>query len=286
MTAIKPFETQSVIFCSTQRSGSTMMVDDFSVLTGRTKFKTHENFCKMIDEGLFDNCQWPEIEVQLETLINQERKGLFIENIMYAHAQAVSQKISQEGHDEVLTPFYRYFQDAVWVQVIRIDTLEQAISKYFAAESNIWDRRHVKNDDYNSEIPYDFERLMTYCHWIHDCRNKWNRFFAAHRIKPIVIYYENARNTFPEYLRPVFDKLEIAFPGKIPPRRLEKLGNQRNQLFKDKAIKDLLKSHRSNKRAKSESRRLENEMNVILNSRSFKLSRKLGVLYNILKRNN
>lgn len=236
---VKPFQIPSVVFCSTQRSGSTMMVDDFSILTGRVRFQTHENFCKMIDNGVFEKSDWPAVKDQLCSIINAERKGLFIENIMYDHAVIVSNKISVSEHDDVLTPFYHFFRNAVWVMVQRIDIFEQSISRYFAAKSNVWDKRYIKNENYNDSIPYNFNEIMYHCSWIYDSKKKWQIFFRAHNIEPIVIYYENAKDTYPDYLRPIFKKLHIEFPTKMPERRMKKLGNKRNQIFKEKVLDDL-----------------------------------------------
>ena len=240
MTQIEPFEIPSVIFCSIQRSGSTMMVDDFSVLNGRTRFETHENFCRMIDQGVFQDNAWPQIEEKLKAQIQSEREGLFIENIMYDHANIVSEKLSPELHDEVSTPFYQFFKNAVWVKVVRADIIEQAISKYFAATTNIWDKRHVSSGDYNHEVPYDFEKLLEYSNWINQCRQSWDRFFEAHQITPIEIFYEHAQYTFPDYLKPVFEAANLPFPEDIAPRRTQKLGNRRNIEFKKRFIEDLV----------------------------------------------
>lgn len=281
---IEPFEIQSVIFCSSQRSGSTMMVDDFSVLNGRTKFESHENFCRMMDDGLFEESEWPQIVDRLNDLIRAERKGLFIENIMYDQAKKVSRKISPEKHDAILTPFYSFFRNAVWVQVIRIDTIEQAISKYFASISNVWDRRYIDRDDYNESIPYDYQELLTHCLWIQKCRQHWTDFFKAHSIEPIVIYYENAKDSYPDYLQPIFQKCGIEFPENLPQRRLKKLGNSRNQLFKDTFIKDLLtRADEDSSGIKVLAADQDQEYARVVNSRVFKLSRKLGDIYQKIK---
>lgn len=216
------------------------MVDDFSVLNGRTQFETHENFCKMIDQGVFRDFEWPQILEKLRGKIETERKGLFVENIMYDHANIVSEKLSPETHDHVSTPFYQFFKNAVWVKVIRADVVEQAISKHFAAETNIWDKRHVKSGDYNHEVAYDFDKILQYSRWIKHCRKHWERFFEAHQITPIEICYEHAQYTFPEYLKPVFEAADIPFPENIAPRRTQKLGNRRNLEFKKRFLEDML----------------------------------------------
>ncbi|MDH4318140.1 MAG: Stf0 sulfotransferase family protein [Desulfobulbaceae bacterium] len=274
------FSIPSVIFCSSQRSGSTMMVDDFSRLCGRESFTTHENFCRMIDDGLFDREDWPKITTSLRELIAREREGLFIENIMYDHAERVSKKISEQEHDKHLTPFYRFFQNAVWVQVIRVDTFEQTVSKYFAAKSGIWDKRQVKGDNYFDSVGYDFNKLYEYFCWFRKSKENWDLFFKANAIEPIVIYYEEAKDSYPDYLKPIFEKVGLEMPADIPKRRLKKLGNHRNLLFKEQFLADLFDT-RSKELAveMTNLKRMEQEYNDILSSRSYKLARKISRFY-------
>lgn len=278
---IETFDIPSVIFCSSQRSGSTMMVDDLSRLTGRERFETHENFCRMIDDGLFANADWPEIQTRLRERIAKEREGLFIENIMHDHASTVSEKLSPSGHDEALTPFYRFFRNAVWVRVKRVDTFEQAISKFFAAESGVWDKRQVTDkNDYNDAIEYDFEKLYKFFSWFRDSQKKWDFFFQAHGLEPITLYYEEAKDSYPDYLKPIFEKLEFDFPADVPERRLKKLGNQRNLLFKEKFLKDLFDRTSGEITANlAGNQEWERHYHDILSSRSYKIAQVISKLY-------
>ncbi|MDH3346886.1 MAG: Stf0 sulfotransferase family protein [Desulfobulbaceae bacterium] len=274
------FHIPSVIFCSSQRSGSTMMVDDLSRLTGREQFKTHENFCRMIDEGLFERADWPEITTQLCSRITEEREGLFIENIMHDHAEIVSKKISPEKHDEYLSPFYHFFQNAVWVQVIRVDTFEQAISKYFAAQYGIWDKRQVSGKNYFDSVEYDFQKINEYFCWYRRCKEQWDTFFKQHAITPIVLYYEEAKDNYPDYLKPIFDEINLKLPTTIPKRRVKKLGNHKNLLFKEQFLSDLFDTKSLEIALElSNLKEMEHEYNNIKTSRSFKLASKLSSLY-------
>lgn len=238
-----PFDRPAVIFCATQRCGSIMVVDDFQNLTGRPLTPQTEGFYRFVLAPKDPAMTW---DRAMETLTaHRAGEAVFFDKVMYHYLPQLSRMIDPKGHDAVCTPFARYFAGAVWVHIRRADVFAQVVSKYFAETLNIWEAGQSPGPDFNAREPFEIEKAKVHLKGFLWEDRQWQIFFARHRIKPVEIYYEDAVESYPFHLAPVFDALgmtvDLAAP---PPRRMAKLGNARNRvlatMMRDAVLRDLI----------------------------------------------
>jgi len=80
--------------------------------------------------------------------------------------------------------------NAVWISLERRDAVRQAVSLERAAQTDVW-RDIGARDISGAPTPsYRFEALAARLHWIRRARSRWRSFFAANGIVPHEICYE------------------------------------------------------------------------------------------------
>ncbi|MDZ7908635.1 MAG: Stf0 family sulfotransferase [Gemmobacter sp.] len=237
------FEQPAIIFCATQRSGSTMIVDDLQNCTGRPRSET-EAFYRLVISGQKPaGFHWADAMQIMQS--HRSDEPVFFDKVMFHYLHHLSKLIDPKKHNPMCTPFVEFFEGATWVFIRRADIFAQAISKYFAEELNVWDAKDAKTADFNANTAFKAEKAMLHLRSLIREDRQWQRFFAHHRISPIELYYEDAVSNFPGYLQPVLQAAGIAAtPDLQPIRRMQKLGNARSQtladVLKNLALRNLL----------------------------------------------
>jgi LPS sulfotransferase NodH len=230
-----------VIFCATQRSGSTMVTDDFQNVTGRPMTQ-HEGLYHLVLAKKAPDMTWDKALAIVEA--HRKDEVIFFDKVMFHYLGQLSQMIDRSRHNAQCTPFAEYFAGATWVHIQRANVFEQVVSKYLADALNVWDSRDVKNADFNAEVEFDLEKARMYLRTLLRENRQWHGFFAKHGIKPVQIYYEDAVSNYPGYLAPLLRKVGLEADLLAPPRRrMEKLGNARNlvlaEVLRDMTLRDL-----------------------------------------------
>ena len=220
------FDQPAIIFCATQRSGSTMIVDDFQNATGRVGTETEAFYHLAIKRGIQD---WPKA---LE-IVQYHRQGeaIFFDKFMFPFLPILSNMMASEGVPNSTDCFAKFFASAIWVYIRRANILEQTVSKYIAETLGIWDAA-TAIDDFNAAMNFDVNLARKYMRGLIKEDARWLGFFKRHDIKPIQIFYEDAVPNFPNYLRPVLSAagLQIDFDN-LNQRRRNKLGNARSAVL-------------------------------------------------------
>ena len=220
------FDRPSIIFCATQRSGSTMVVDDFQNVTGRPASQTEAFYHLVIDKGVKD---W---SLALD-IVKRHRAGeaLFFDKVMFPFVTKLSEMMDPDGPPNRTRPFANFFANAIWVYIRRANIFEQTVSKYTAENLNVWDAAKA-SQDFNASMNFDIDLALKHMRGFINEDAKWMAFFKRHGIKPIQIFYEDAVPNFPQYLAPVLTAAGLELDlANLRPRRKQKLGNDRSAVL-------------------------------------------------------
>lgn len=233
------FDQPALIFCASQRSGSTMIVDDFQNVTGRKLTQTEAFYHLVIARKITD---WD----QAMDILQQYRSGeaIFFDKVMFHHLPQLARMIAPAAKASGATHFAKYFANATWVYIRRANIFEQTVSKYTAESLNVWDSAQA-SAGFNDTLSFDLDLAMDYMRVFIKEDNQWLAFFRRHGIRPIQICYEDAVPNYPHYLAPVLKAVGLeADLAKVGPRRKKKVGNQRSvilaDILKNTVLRDLI----------------------------------------------
>ncbi|MEI6799726.1 MAG: Stf0 family sulfotransferase [Pseudomonadota bacterium] len=248
------FEQPAIIFCATQRSGSTMIVDDFQNATGRSATQTEAFYHLVIDQGVqnwseamdiltqyrageaifFDKVMFPFIATLSDMIARDvalHGKNIFRKLLETAVPRALGQISNRTKPDAAYSstaPFASFFKKAIWVYIRRANIFEQTVSKYTAETLHVWDFAEAY-EGFNSSMPFDIDLAREYMAGIIEEDTHWLDFFKQHGITPIEIYYEDAVPNFPHYLNPLLAAVGLPLNmADLQPRRKEKIANARS----------------------------------------------------------
>ncbi|EAJ4275697.1 hypothetical protein B7M67_08635 [Campylobacter coli] len=236
---------KKIILCSTQRSGSTMVVEDFrnSGIMGNPDeyFIPWQGFKEGID-----------IDKEIDSLFLKGTKhDVFSVKIMANQIQKVNFLL--KNYSSRCNNILELFHDAYWIYIKRDDIVEQAISRYIAIKTNAWHAVANKNDKhfvghlirenidkYNYGVEYDFNHIMKHIINIKDENLFWLNFFKQNNIHPLILTYEiYSKDLNFGYLNDVANYINVDYVNKVLGRKIVKLANIINENFKTLLLKDL-----------------------------------------------
>lgn len=231
-------DSKTIILCATQRSGSTMIVEDmrasgvlgipgeyligWSPEAGRNWPRA---FTKALERGRGANSVralklMARQLVTLEACLAQSGDIRPAAPGPYAHAAA-------------------QLVGAHLVYICRGDTVKQAISREMAAQTGInhatakADDPHFAGklmrgyrDDYNAQVRYDFARLKARYDAIQQENAIWQQAFSDWRVAPQRILYEDYTKDARPHLEAMAAAAGVRLPAALPPRHMVKLANQ------------------------------------------------------------
>jgi LPS sulfotransferase NodH len=272
---------KSVIFCATQRTGSTLVLDDFLNVVGSVRLNS---------EILYEQIALKKTQLPWSELWNEIREGntvhdYFFGKVMFHYIPLISRFMERSSTAGVVYPclkfvpeqfdsFRNFFADAIWVYIDRRNVFAQTVSMYLAETTNVWERlleaqqngvsvpvESVNPAEAVSRNPsrrsgvlpgavvrYEYEKLKGYLQGFLSEREQWQLFFRHYKITPIRISYEEAAAAYPQYLKELLDKTGLHAVDAPPPRRMLKVGGQRNdewaEFLRNDAIAELyVRSH-------------------------------------------
>lgn len=227
-----------IVLCSTQRSGSTMVVEDMrnSEVLGNPE----EYFIKW--QGFGDNV---DINNEIDSLFKLGSKSnIFSVKLMANQVKKVNSLLNRSGGYKNIVDL---FSGASWIYIKRNDTVKQAISRYIASVTKV---NHAIDDEssnhfagnllkggyaeYNTEVPYDFNKIFQeYCN-VKKENLFWQEFFLRQGVEPLVLEYEvYSQYRGYEHVKQIADHAGILEEPKIVERKLKKLSNKVNKRFVD-----------------------------------------------------
>ncbi len=235
---------KSVIFCATQRTGSTLVFDDLLNVAGYNRSNSELLYHKIVRE----ETQLPWSELWEEVCKQSRIPGYVVCKVMFHYTPRISNFI--EGNSaasvrnclkftpELFDAFYNFFADATWVYIDRRNVFAQAVSMYVAETTKRWERvigrppqgQAYQGDDVSTPaVGYEYEKLKQRLQGFLAERGEWQHFFRHYKITPIRISYEEAVSGYPFYLKELFDKSGLTMVEAPRPRRMLKVGDQRNE---------------------------------------------------------
>ena len=229
---------KSVILCASQRTGSTLVFDDFLNVAGCKRTNGEILYRRIIR----DETQLPWSELWGEISQTNRISGYFVGKVMFHYTPCISSFIERnsiEGVErclmfapELFDAFYNFFRDAIWVYIDRRNVFAQAVSMYMAEATNKWEIVTGQPKQGDASTPaggYEYEKLKGYLQGFLAEREQWQNFFRHYKITPIRISYEDAASDYPHYLEELLDKTGLTMVDTPPPRRMIKVGDERNE---------------------------------------------------------
>jgi LPS sulfotransferase NodH len=247
-----------IVILSTQRSGSTLVCDDFAG-TGKLGIPT-EHFLK------FDNNEKRNLNY-IQTYLAKNattNNGVEAVKIMANQLDAINQLYKECGVTPYRKPWYRNkknnpykylfetFKDAVFFRVYRQDKVAQAVSLYFSERTDVFhlveNSKNMQNivgketEDTtirNVSFEYDKNEIDSRLRYIQKNEDLLDAFCDAYNIKTYLINYEEITSNndyikkIGDYIKKIGDYagIENLKPGK---RRLKKIGGANAQQWIDR----------------------------------------------------
>jgi LPS sulfotransferase NodH len=228
------------MFCATQRTGSTMVHDDFHNLAGDYGRNAEWLYGAIIRDR--PSPPWAEV---WEAGAPRNRVGPYISaKVMFHYAPHLSGFIAGipvtkpraivEFKPEQFDPFYAFFRESIWVHIYRRDIFAQAASMYIAQTTQLWESRVGRDDPerlQRPDVPFDSARMITQYNQFKAELDGWKNFFRHYGITPITIAYEDAIASYPTYLDELMQATGLPRVDPVPERRLRKVGTSLNDEF-------------------------------------------------------
>lgn len=243
-----------LVICATQRCGSTMVLEDMrnSGLLG----KPEEYFIPW-DASLPDQDWVYRLDGVLSDSMTENGVGAV--KIMADQAVSVDRCLAQVDDTlhkgrRILPSFHTFLKDAVFVYIQRKDRLRQAISRVIAEQTGInhavdtGTQEHFAGNlmkgldtSYSQDVPFNFELLQKTMLGIEEENLIWENFFRDWKIQPLRLVYEDYKDDFPGYLKPLFDCAGIDMPTDLTPRKMIKMATSQNEDFASGYIAEIIR---------------------------------------------
>jgi len=229
-----------VVFCATQRTGSTLIYDDIRNLMGYPITDSERLYIEVIRGR--STKPWVEIIEGLRA--DNSVHDLVMAKVMFHYTPYLSAAIAGLAIGETppiyrfesaeFDPFYNFFRDAIWVYIGRNDVYSQAVSMYFAETTDVWHRWEISAETDSAFTPrgaYDRARMLRYLENLMTERDCWQLFFNCYGITPIRLSYEDAISGYPAYLDEFLSVAGLSPQSPPPSRRMAKVGDAMNAEF-------------------------------------------------------
>jgi LPS sulfotransferase NodH len=229
-----------VMFCATQRTGSSLIHDDLLNLMGHWSLNAEVLFSRIVRDATTQT--WPELWVEI---CKKFTIGHVIPlKVMFHYTPSIARFMRGEPaikKRQILEfspadfdAFHAFFADAVWVAIRRRDPVQQVVSIYIAERTGRW--QQMTNDRPDQPLPpadaaYDSNRLLTLLTNFLKERRQWDRFFAHYGITPVRLDYDDAVANYPGYMDGLLARLGVQPVQPPPPRRFVKVGGALNTEF-------------------------------------------------------
>jgi LPS sulfotransferase NodH len=229
-----------VIFCATQRTGSTLIFDDVRNLMGCPVTASELLYLEVFRRQPAK--PWAAI---IEHLRRENRvQDLVMAKVMFHYTPYLSAAIDgiaiedrppvYRFEPELFDSFRNFFRDAIWVHISRQDVYAQAVSIYFAEATNLWHQWKAGAEVVaagTERRTYDRTRLLRYLENLLIERACWQVFFEHYGISPLCLSYEDAVVSYPGYLNELLMVTGLRPIAPTPDRRMVKVGDATNTEF-------------------------------------------------------
>jgi trehalose 2-sulfotransferase len=234
--------TKSLLVCATPRSGSTLLCAllDGTGVAGRPR----EFFERLAHSGLprqpreyFERVEDPDL---LELLAPTDPgtpdpgdpipraladgttdNGVFAAKLMWTHLLDLAERLDRSPDATLLR---ERFPDPRYVHVTRRDKIAQAVSLWRAVQTRAWRAGEVTE---NGNAVYHAGAIGYLAGQLTDHDDAWRSWFAANRIEPLTLVYEELAAGTSAVTAAVIDHLGVG-PAEIPEPPLRRQGDDRS----------------------------------------------------------
>ncbi len=223
---------RSVLIASTFRSGSTYVSEllDRNGVPGLGV----ERFANSWSFGALPPGE--ALSASLAEILAEARSGCFTAKIMWPHMARLAEALGCGREDAAaLTGL---FGPSQWIQVVRADKFDQAISFWRAKTSDRW---HVYARDMEPEpsIDYDFFPIWDALHEIELHDRLWDDFFTCAGITPIRVIYEEMEADPAGGMVRLLAGLGLAADGPVTEVPLRRQRDAHSAALRDRFMADL-----------------------------------------------
>jgi LPS sulfotransferase NodH len=141
-------------------------------------------------QGLSSYCEHLDRTFRLGTTDN----GVFGAKLMWSQLSELHSLAGELPEYQGLGRFdllQRLFDCPRYIRVIRRDKVRQAVSLWRALQTRRWRLEHAPGDSHPVELRYRFQGIDHLVQSFEDEDRSWKEFFAAHRVSPLSIVYED-----------------------------------------------------------------------------------------------
>jgi len=241
---------KNIVICATQRCGSTMVIEDMrnTGVMGQpeewflpwTPTKTNIDWAETF-QGVLRRATGPDGRSAIKIMANQ------LSPVNSCLSDFI--KSSKPG----IFPFVaEALTNWAWIKLTRKDVVAQAISRVMSSQTGINhatghpEETHFAGNlqrgydpDYNADTNYMYQAILEEVNAITLENLAWDRFFETNNVEHIVLQYEEiAADPNMNHLNAIAHFAGIPTPVQCQPRKLVKLANIRNTLWRDTFFKD------------------------------------------------
>jgi LPS sulfotransferase NodH len=232
-----------LILCATQRSGSSMMVDDILRVAGRRPADGEILRSALLTTEPRRSYPMHDWNTAWTLACRRNRlQSIILLKVMFHYVPYLSASIRGEspvdrGPIVEFRPaewdaFHEFFRDAFWIAVERQDVYAQAVSMYLAETTGVWERRRVSPPAPPAPPPpYNRMRLKRFLLQFSRERSQWPRVFEHYGIRPLQLRYEDAVDNYPGYLNELFAITGLARAPRLRERRILKVATPTNECY-------------------------------------------------------
>jgi LPS sulfotransferase NodH len=231
-----------ILFCASQRTGSTMVFDDLLNVMGYPPRDSERLYVQIVR----DKTTEPWEAVWADVRAHNHLAGYTVNKVMFHYTPQISSFIAGtpvvkarrffEFRPELFDAFHVFFRDAIWVYVERRDVFAQAVSMYLAEATGRWEIRAGTSrpaQPRRPDVRYDRVKLRDHLTQFLAERAQWPRLFDHYGIKPLRIEYEDAVARYPAYLDELLVTAGLEVSEPVPERRMFKVGTDLNHAYAD-----------------------------------------------------
>lgn len=228
-----------IVICATQRSGSTLLCED---LRNNGLGNAEEHYLGLVNRPSLDGIG--PVLASIERA-GTDAGGAFSIKIMSSYAPRIDEAMRAEGHgrghEGEWAGLASYFKDACWIYLDRRGKVAQAVSRAVSKATGInhavsgADAKFIPgrasigyDASYNEKVAVTPAEIAEHLLDIAVEGEAWERFFAAHGIRPLRLAYEEIVEA-PAYINEVRKRTGVAEGPVNAERKLVRLANGRSE---------------------------------------------------------
>ena len=239
--SMAPVQATFYVIATSPRTGSTLLTE---ALTATRQAGSPDEFFDVHpknEQSWIDRFKIPAGASYIDHLVaaTRTRNGAFGFKLHWHQMPALSRRLLElrpKAQEPAKRPVFALLQerfpDVRFIWLIRKNRVAQAISYYRASESNIWrvwtDNRPVLPPA-DKKLEYSRAEIERHLRMVNNMDAGWQRFFTAHKIRPLLLSYEDFVQSYERTVRQVLAFLDLPADGAIVPPALRRLADTESE---------------------------------------------------------